>query len=130
MSDYRRRDWVAPPPPGPGVPSRTPSGLFPARLRRPIYREPYPVRGGALAAGLGFGLAWLLVFGLLGRDLRGYGWWTAVAGGVAWLVAVGLGRLGDRGVAAGVAIATAFGWSVAATILAVRWAMTGDWPLW
>lgn len=134
-----------PPRPGSGVPpnwyygpgGRTPSGLFPSGPRlfpvgpqRPTYREPHPVRGGAVAAGAGATTAWLLFFGLLGRDLAGYVWWTVLAGGVAWLVAMLLVRVGDRGAAAGVAMVTAVGWSVAVVVTALRWTVSGDWPLW
>lgn len=130
----RFRRWPGPAgAPKPGYP--TPSGLFPAGPvptgpGRPTYREPHPVRGGALASGLALTAGWLLFIGLLGRQLAGYVWYTAFAGGVAWLVGLALVRYGDRGAAAGVAIATAVGWSVAAVAVAVRWAQTGDWPLW
>jgi hypothetical protein len=120
------------PGPGPGRPVvRTPSGLFPAGApMRPTWREPYPVTGAGVAAGAVTAFAWLLLFGLLGRDVAGYVWWTGVAGGLAWLAALALVRYGDRGVATGVAIVTAGGWSIAAAVLAVRWAQTGNWPLW
>ena len=88
------------------------------------------MRGGPVAAGIGGGVAWLLLFGLLGRDLRGYAWWTVVAGLIAWVVSLALARVGDRGAAVGVAIATSLGWGFAATAVAVRWASSGDWPLW
>jgi hypothetical protein len=108
-----------------------PSGLFPSGPPpRPTYREPHAVQGGAVAAGLSGGTAWLLLFGLLGRSLIGYVWWTAVAGLVAWLVALALVVAGNRGVGTGVAMATAAAWGVASTATAVRWAVTGDWPLW
>jgi hypothetical protein len=118
--------------PGPGRPvARTPSGLFPAGPpMRPTWREPYPVTGGGVASGAVIAFAWLLLFGLLGHDVAGYVWWTVVAGGLAWLAALALVRYGDRGVATGVAIVTAGGWSIAAAVLAVRWAQTGNWPLW
>ncbi|SCF33736.1 hypothetical protein [Micromonospora mirobrigensis] len=111
--------------------SRTPSGLFPAGPpSRPTWREPHPVTGSGVAMGGALAAAWLLLFGLLGRDVPGYGWWTVFAGAIAWLAALALVRFGDRGVATGVAIVTAGGWSLAAAVLAVRWAATGDWPLW
>ncbi|WNM42986.1 hypothetical protein RMN56_12660 [Micromonospora halotolerans] len=97
---------------------------------RPSYREPYPVTGAGVAAGAVTAFVWLLLFGLLGRDVPGYAWWTLLAGGLAWLASVVLVRLGDRGVATGVAIVTAGGWSIAAAVVAVRWAQSGDWPLW
>lgn len=111
-------------------PVRTPSGLFPSGPPRPTYREPHRVRGSALSAGLAVGAAWHLFLGLLGRDLRGYVWWTVLAGAVAWGAAAVLIRQGDRGAAAGVAITTGLAWSAAAVAVAVRWGLTGDWPLW
>jgi hypothetical protein len=134
-------------PPGPQYPpgwrpelaGRTPSGLFPSSAPtpyppgpppRPTYREPHPVRGAAFAAGAGATALWLLFFGLLASGLRGYAWWTAIAGGLAWLVALALSRFGDRGVATGIAMVTAVGWSIAAVAVAVRWAATSNWPLW
>jgi len=110
--------------------SSPPSGLFPSGPSRPTYREPHPVRGGAVAAGLTGTLAWLLVFGLLGTDLRGYVWWTLIAGTVAWLVALLLVKQGDRGVAVGIAVGIAVGWAIAASAVALRWGQTSDWPLW
>jgi hypothetical protein len=83
-----------------------------------------------MATGVAAGGVWLLAFGLLGADLRGYLWWTLLAGSVAWLVAVALVRWGDRGVAAGVAMVTAVGWSIAVAATVVRWAEAGDWPMW
>lgn len=110
---------------------RTPSGLFPSGApMRPSYREPHPVTGAGVATGAATAFVWLLLFGLLGRDVPGYAWWTLLAGGLAWLSAAVLVRHGDRGVATGVAIVTAGGWSIAAAIVAVRWAQSGDWPLW
>ncbi|MFI7213790.1 hypothetical protein [Micromonospora maritima] len=97
---------------------------------RPSYREPHPVTGGGVAVGAVAAFAWLLLFGLVGRDVPGYAWWTLFAGGIAWAAAAALVRHGDRGVAAGVAIVTAGGWSIAAAVVAVRWAQSGDWPLW
>ncbi|MFJ2084363.1 hypothetical protein ACIOBK_17680 [Micromonospora chokoriensis] len=111
--------------------ARTPSGLFPAGPpHRPTYREPHPVTAGGVAAGGGAAAGWMLLFGLLGTDLASYTWWTVVAGLLAWLTSLVLVRHGDRGVATGVAIVTAGGWSIAAAVLAVRWATSGDWPLW
>jgi hypothetical protein len=115
---------------GPERGGRTPSGLFPARTSRPTYREPHPVRGGALFLGLLGGGGWVLLFGLLGRGLRGYAIWTGFAAAVAWLVCAILVRYGDRGVAAGAAISAGAGVAVAAAAIAIRWSGTGDWPLW
>ncbi|MET8042088.1 hypothetical protein ABZU25_14655 [Micromonospora sp. NPDC005215] len=111
--------------------ARLPSGLFPAGPpSRPTYREPHPVTGGGVATGGGAAATWLLLFGLLGTDVTSYAWWTVLAGLLAWLTALVLVRYGDRGVATGVAIVTAGGWSIAAAVVAVRWATSGDWPLW
>jgi hypothetical protein len=110
--------------------SRIPSGLFPSARTRPTYREPHPVRAGSVAIGAVAGVAWFLVFGLIDTSLRGYAYWTLIAGGVAWLTSAGLARSGDRGVAVGVAAAAGFAWSVAAIAVAVGWAARGDWPLW
>ncbi|MFK3981810.1 hypothetical protein ACI2K4_15715 [Micromonospora sp. NPDC050397] len=115
--------------PDPAQPPRAPSGLFPSGPQRPTYREPHPVGGGALASGAGAASAWLLLFGLLGDDLRGYVWWTVLAGVVTWLAALLLVRFGDRGVAVGISLATAVAWSIAAAAVAVRWSGAG-WPLW
>ena len=113
------------------VARRTPSGLFPAGPPpRPTYREPHPVGVGGLTAGGGGTVAWLLLLGLLGGDLRGYAWWTLLAGALAWLAALLLIKAGDRGVAVAIALVTAAGWSIAAVAVAVRWGQTGDWPLW
>jgi hypothetical protein len=112
----------------------TPSGLFPTSPppphSHPTYREPHPARVGSVFAGASATALWLLIFGLLGRDLRGYVLWTLLAGGVAWLVALVLTMRGDRGVGAGVALAGAIGWAIAAAALAVRWSSSADWPLW
>lgn len=103
---------------------------MPAAPRRPGYREPHPVRPEAVAAGCVATAAWMAVFGLLGRDLGGYLWWTLLAGLLAWFAAVVLVRMGDRGVAVGISIMTAIGWSIASVAAAIRWVTTGDWPMW
>lgn len=120
------------PGPGAGHPlPRSPSGLFPSGPpARPTWREPNRVTGGGVAAGGATAAAWLLLFGLLGHDVRSYAWWSVVAGALAWLAAAVLVRFGDRGAATGVAIVTAGGWSIAAAVVALRWAQSGDWPLW
>jgi hypothetical protein len=107
-----------------------PSGLFPSGPPRPTYREPHPVRGTAVAAGLSTAALWMLIFGLLGGGLRAYAWWTLFAGAVGWLVSVGLARFGDRGVAVGVAISTGLAMSIAAVSLAIEWGNSGNWPMW
>ncbi|MFG3422297.1 hypothetical protein ACIBTZ_24945 [Micromonospora sp. NPDC049460] len=123
--------YAFPPDPDLRPAPRAPSGLFPAGPpSRPTYREPHPVTGVGVAVGGGAATVWLLLFGLLGRSVSEYAWWTVAAGGLAWLAALLLVRAGDRGVATGVAIVTAGGWSIAAAVVAVRWASSGDWPLW
>ncbi len=108
---------------------RATSGLFPSGPPRPIFREPHPVRGGAVALGLGGGALWMIMFGLLATDAPGYAWISIIAGFLAWGAALLLARVGDRGVAAGVAMAVALGLSITTVVLAVRWA-GGDWLLW
>jgi len=111
--------------PAPGVkggtvPVRGPSGLFPSGPPRPTYREPVPVRPGAVTAGAAASAMWMLLFGLLGGSLTGYQWWTFGAGTVAWAVATLLARFGDRGVAVGVAISTGVGVAIAAVTVFAR----------
>lgn len=112
------------------LPRTPPSGLFPSVRTRPTYREPHPVRGGPVTAGAGAGGVWLLAFGVVDSSVRGYAYWTLLAGAIAWLAALLLAKFGDRGVAVGVAAATALGWSIAAVVVGVTWATRGDWPLW
>ncbi|MBM2617118.1 hypothetical protein JIG36_16295 [Actinoplanes sp. LDG1-06] len=111
------------------MPARPPSGLFPGPSR-PIYREPHPVNAGPLLAGIAAGVAWLALFGSLGRDLAGYAWWTILAAVSAWAVALVLTLIGDRGAAAGVALASGLGLSIAMAFVGGRWITTQDWPLW
>ena len=113
-----------------GAPRTPPSGLFAAARTRPTYREPHPVRGSAVAAGAGAGAVWLLAFGVVDSSIRGYAYWTLLAGAIAWLVSALLVRAGDRGVAVGVAAATGLGWSIAALVVGVTWVTHGNWPLW
>jgi hypothetical protein len=108
---------------------RMTSGLFPSGPPRPIFREPFPVRGGAVALGMVFGGLWIMLFGLLASDAGGYVWVTIIAGLVASLVALLLARMGDRGAAVGVAMATGVGVAIAMIVLVVRW-VSGDWLLW
>jgi len=108
----------------------TGSGLFPSGPPRPTYREPHPVRARGVLVGLGAAAGWLLLFGLLGDDLASRMWWTVAAGAAGWLAALALARAGDRGAAVGVAAVTGVGWAVAGGVVAVHWAVTGDWPLW
>jgi hypothetical protein len=112
-----------------GLPSRTPSGLFPSGPQRPTYREPHLVRTSAVVTGAAVTAAWLLLWGLLAATARGYIWFTIASGAAAWLAALGLSKHGDRGVAVGVALATGAGLAIAFGLVAVRWVTTG-WPLW
>ncbi len=112
-----------------GVESRAPSGLFPSGPPRPTFREPHPVRPGAMLAGAGGAAAWLLMIGLLATSAAGYAWLTISGSVISGLVALVLVRYGDRGVAAGAAIATGFGLAVAMSVVVQRWITTG-WPLW
>jgi hypothetical protein len=97
---------------------------------RPVYREPHPIRAGAVLAGFGAAALWLALFGALARDLAAYAWWTIGAAVMAWIVAAVLSFLGDRGVAVGVALASGVGLSIAMAFVGARWISTQDWPLW
>jgi hypothetical protein len=108
---------------------RMPSGLFPSGPPRPIYREPFPIRGGAVALGIVGGGLWMMLFGLLATNAGGYAWISIFAGLVAGGVALLLTRMGDRGAAVGLAMSAAVGLSIAAIVIGVRWA-GGDWILW
>lgn len=124
---------LKPPAAPPGLPSgpavRELGGLLPSGPPRPVYREPAPVRGGPLAAGLGSAALWMLLFGLLARSARAYAWYTFAAGAMAWLAAVALSRFGDRGVAVGVALGSALGVTIAGIVVVARWT-GGHWLLW
>ncbi|GGL05429.1 hypothetical protein [Mangrovihabitans endophyticus] len=127
MSEQGGWPPAAAPPPGwrPQPPT-----LLSSQAARPTYREPFPVRGPQLTAGVGAALAWFALFGMLGRDLLTYAWWTVAAAISAWIVATMLMILGDRGVATGIALTAAGGLSIATAVVAVRWITTNDWPLW
>ncbi|GAA1748568.1 hypothetical protein [Luedemannella helvata] len=109
--------------------SRPPSGLFPTRPARPAFREPHPVRVGAVLAGAGAAAAWLFVFAMLATSARGFVWLVLGAAVVAWLVALLLAAVGDRGVAVGVALSAGCGVAIAIALVVARWAATG-WFLW
>lgn len=96
---------------------------------RPTYREPHPIRAGAVWAGIGGASVWFLFFALLATSARSYAWSTIVAGVTAGLAAAVLNRYGDRGVALGIAVTSAFGVSIAGLLVAVRY-LSGDWILW
>jgi hypothetical protein len=111
------------------VEARAPSGLFPSGPHRPAYREPHPVRGGAVLTGAGLGAAWLLLSGLLSTSGASYLWLTLGACVAAWLSALVLARFGDRGVAVGLALSAGLGLAIAFVLVLQRWFTTG-WPLW
>jgi hypothetical protein len=111
------------------VESRAPSGLFPSGPPRPAFREPHPVRTGAVLVGAAATAAGLLLFGLLGASASGYVWLTVSVAVVGWLIALLLVRYGDRGVAVGVAISTGIGIAIAFVLVITRW-ITSGWPLW
>ena len=75
-----------------GAPRTPPSGLFPSARTRPTYREPHAVRGGAVAAGAGAGAVWLLAFGVVDSTVRGYAYWTLLAGGIGLAGGVAAGQ--------------------------------------
>jgi len=103
-----------------------PPGLPP----RPVYREPHPIAVGPLLTGMAATIVWFVLFGLIGRDLASYAWWTIGAAVAAWAVALVLSFLGDRGVATGVAIVSGVALSVAMGFVTYRWVQTFDFPLW
>jgi hypothetical protein len=116
--------------PLPSTMARSPSGLFPSGgPPRPAYREPHQTRLSAVALGAVAGTLWMLFFGLLAVDARGYLRWSIAAGVLAWAAALGLARFGIRGVAVGVALSTGLGMAIAGVILTEHWA-GGHWLLW
>jgi hypothetical protein len=110
--------------------ARQPSGLFPGGPVRPTYREPHAIGAGGLLAGLGGGLLWMGLFGILGQELLTYAWWTLIAAVAAWTVSAVLAFVGDRGVAVGVAISAGLGWAIAAGVVVTRWIDSNNWPMW
>ena len=132
----RQSIWPAAEPPPPGwlpassdIHPQVPSDV-PARVPRPVYREPHPIMIAPLLSGMGGALIWFALFGSIGRDLLSYAWWTVAAGVSAWIVAAVLTLLGDRGVATGIALVAGLGLSVAGGFVAFRWITTNDWPMW
>ncbi|MGH3731654.1 MAG: hypothetical protein ACRDTU_23345, partial [Micromonosporaceae bacterium] len=101
-----------------------PYGGYFRRPPRPTYREPHPVRGAAVWAGVGatfvWFLFWILAFASIAWNARSYAWSTIIAGLAAWGVAAALGRYGDRGVAVGVAATSAVAVGIAGLIVGVR----------
>jgi hypothetical protein len=101
----------------------------PRSAARPTYREPLPVHGRRVAAGVGAGALWMLLTAVQASGGRSYAWVTIVAGLLGWSVAVLLARFGDRGVAVGVALASGVGVAVAGLVVALQLA-NGTWLLW
>jgi hypothetical protein len=112
-----------------GLPSRTPSGLFPSGPHRPSYREPHPVRLAGVLTGAGVTAVWLLLFALLATSARSLAWLLLLASGLAWVAALVLVRVGDRGVAVGTALSAGAGITIVGILVVARWATTG-WFLW
>jgi hypothetical protein len=107
-----------------------PGPLTPGLPPRPVYREPHPIGAAPVLSGMGAAVVWFALFGLIGRDLVSYAWWTVAAAVSAWIVALVLSVLGDRGVAVGVAIVSGVGLSVAMGFVTYRWITALDFPLW
>ena len=108
---------------------KPPAFVMPS-AERPTYREPYPVRSGAVWAGLGAGALWMLLFALQGTSSgRAHAWFTIAGGLLAWAVAMLLAKVGDRGVAVGVAIASGIGVAITGLVV-VFTAFGGHWLLW
>lgn len=116
--------------PGPGAPA--------ARSGRPRWREPHPVRVGAVAAGSALTalwvLLWLLAFGrsTAGEPITGTGfaWVTLTASTIATVVAAALARYGDRGAAVGVAAVAGTAAGVTGLAVELYLLLTGNWILW
>jgi hypothetical protein len=89
-----------------------------------------PVRGGQLALGIAGCGMWMALVGAQAGSVRGFALLTLIAGAVASGVAGTLLKIGDRGVAVGIALVAGVGVSTAAVVVGVRWAITGNWPLW
>ncbi|MGA8117543.1 MAG: hypothetical protein WCA46_28225 [Actinocatenispora sp.] len=96
---------------------------------RPEYREPHPVRSGAVWAGLGCAALWFVMFAAVSWNLRAYVWGAVIAGVLALVTSLVLARYGDRGVAVGIAGATGVGLGIAGVIV-LSSALNGHWLLW
>jgi hypothetical protein len=94
-----------------------------------MYREPLPVRPGAASLGALAGALWMLLFGAVATNVRGYAWASLVASVLAWGVAALLVRYGDRGTGVGVALSAGVGLSVAGIVVLNQLA-NGHWVLW
>jgi hypothetical protein len=82
-----------------------------------------------VAAGIGAGALWMLLFGLVASSVRAYSWWTISAAVAGWLAALVLARFGDRGVAVGVALITGLGAAIAGSVVFAHF-IAGHWVLW
>lgn len=109
--------------PGPGAPTVRPG--------RPQWREPHPVRVGAVAAGSALTALWVMLWLLVfARTGAGYAWVTLAASTIAAVVAATLARYGDRGAAVGVAAAAGTAAGVTGLAVELYLLLTGDWILW
>jgi hypothetical protein len=116
--------------PNPGVPwPRAGWGGPPIGPARPVYREPHPIRTGAVWAGIGSTVVWFGMFAAVSVSARAYAWLTVVAALLALLAATALARFGDRGVAVGVAGTAGLGLGIAGIIVVAK-ALAGTWLLW
>lgn len=114
----RATSWSGPPAP-------------PARSGRPHWREPHPVRVGAVAAGSALTALWVLVWLLaFARTGTGFAWVTLTASTIATVVAAVLARYGDRGAAVGVAAVAGTAAGVTGLAVELYLLLTGDWILW
>jgi hypothetical protein len=82
-----------------------------------------------VAAGIGAGALWMLLFGLVASTVRAYSWWTISAAVAGWLAALVLARMGDRGVAVGIALITGVGAAIAGSVVFAHF-IGGHWVLW
>ncbi|HEU5128958.1 MAG TPA: hypothetical protein VFU12_13290 [Glycomyces sp.] len=120
MHDGPAAPW---PGPGPGAPA-APSG-------RPHWREPHPVRVGAVAAGSALTALWVLLWLLaFARTGTGFAWVTLTASTIATVVAAVLARYGDRGAAVGVAAVAGTAAGVTGLAVELYLLLTGNWILW
>ncbi|WP_156925896.1 hypothetical protein [Glycomyces arizonensis] len=116
--------------PGPGAPT--------ARSGRPHWREPHPVRVGAVAAGSALTALWVMLWLLSfasaasGDSITGTGfaWVTLAASTIATVVAAALARYGDRGAAVGVAAVAGTAAGVTGLAVELYLLLTGNWILW
>ncbi|WP_155830140.1 hypothetical protein [Glycomyces tenuis] len=109
--------------PGPGAPT--------ARSGRPHWREPHPIRVGAVAVGSALTALWVMLWLLaFARTGAGFAWVTLAASTIATVVAAALARYGDRGVAVGVAAVAGTAAGVTGLSVELYLVLTGNWILW